>query len=318
MAFSLTNYGWECAACPPTTCPPTSLGAAGVINGYSTVKRFGTGVAGSSTTQLNLPKRVAAHPDGRVLIADMNRVVVCSLAADNILTHLGQVTLGVSQQPGVAVHPDGRVIISTFTRNQVDAYALSAGNVFTLLGTFGSGVRGSGTNQLSNPLGVAVHPDGRVLVADTDNSRIMVLSLDGSNNFAYLSQFSTDAPYSSTPEDVAVLPDGRVVVALNTYKLAVLSLSAGNVLAPLNAYITTGPPRGVATSPDGRILYANANDNKIEVLSLSVGNGFTQLGTFGTGVLGTGLNMLNSPRDVAVHPDGRVIIADYGNHQVLV
>jgi hypothetical protein len=88
-------------------------------------------------------------------------------------------------------------------RHQVQAI----GDGQETVATFGG--YGSGPGQFSSPQGIAAAPGGRVIVADTDNDRLQVLSYDGST--FTVTQIITAG--MSGPRDVAVDGWGRIAVA---------------------------------------------------------------------------------------------------------
>jgi len=86
---------------------------------------------------------------------------------------------------------------------------------FTVDGTYAGqwGEQGTGPGQLQRPEGIAVRPDGSVIVADTDNHRIECFSADGE----YQWRFGTRAGRSAAggfrgPHGVAVDSEGNLYV----------------------------------------------------------------------------------------------------------
>ena len=100
----------------------------------------------------------------------------------------------------------------------------------------GDGVRGhqdgaAAQAQFDFPRGLALLPDGRVLVVDRDNHRIRVLSADlqqvrtvaGDGGRGHQDGAAAQAQFNC-PDGLALLPDGRVlVVDLGNHRIRVLS-----------------------------------------------------------------------------------------------
>jgi len=187
---------------------------------------------------------------------------------------------------GVAVGADGSLFVADRDRHRVERIDAD-GKLMTLAGTGQAGARGDGgpasAAQLRRPSAVAALPDGSVLVADTGNHRIRVVSSTG--------QIRTVAgcrrPGSSGDS-------GRATRAC------------------LNA------PRGVATHPRGGFLIADTGNHRIRRVS-AAGRIVTVAGHT-AGFAGDGHSgrraRLHSPSGVAATPRGGLIIADTGNQRV--
>src|SRR5437879_5302356 len=91
------------------------------------------------------------------------------------------------------------------------------------------GSPGSGPGQFNRPWSVAIGPDGRIVVADTFNSRIQVFDAAGKFLFTFGREGFAPGEFLA-PEGVAVGPDGRIVVAdRNNDRIQVFD-AAGNFL----------------------------------------------------------------------------------------
>ena len=90
--------------------------------------------------------------------------------------------------PAMLFLPDGRVLVSDFSNHRIRVLSADLQQVSTVAGDGEEGDRDGAAAQAQflGPSGIAVLPDGRVLVADEDNNRIRMLS-------ANLQQVSTVA-----------------------------------------------------------------------------------------------------------------------------
>ena len=86
--------------------------------------------------------------------------------------------------------------------------------VFDPRGTFiyNFGRKGTEEGELCRPTGVAVTPEGRVIVADRDNHRMQIFSKEGKFISKFGSKGDGDGQLND-PHGVAVSRDGSVVVA---------------------------------------------------------------------------------------------------------
>ena len=79
------------------------------------------------------------------------------------------------------------------------------------------GSKGSDLNQLNDPEGIALSPDGRIFIADTANNRILVWDQDGKPLTSYGS-FGTRADWRNPPQfnhpaGVFVYPSNQIYVS---------------------------------------------------------------------------------------------------------
>jgi hypothetical protein len=138
------------------------------------------------------------------------------------------------------------------------------------------------TARLADPGGQAVLADGSVLVADTGNSRIRRVAPNG-----IITTVAGD-------ED-GLAGDGRPAAD------ALLSF-----------------PTDVAATPDGGYLIADAGNDRIRRVSAAgiiTTVAGTDRGFLGDGGPATGAR-LNTPRALALQPDGGILVADAGNDRI--
>jgi hypothetical protein len=143
------------------------------------------------------------------------------------------------------------------------------GDGLETVATFGG--YGSGPGEFSRPEGIAAAPGGRVVVADTGNDRLQVLSFDGST-FTVTQVITAGL---NGPRDVAIDPWGRIVVADSGNDLVRLFDPDGVLQAtfdqPDPPY--SGPfndPCGVAVERLGRIVVNDTGNWRIVTVSVDV------------------------------------------------
>ncbi|NPA69022.1 MAG: T9SS type A sorting domain-containing protein [Chlorobi bacterium] len=169
------------------TLPETNGVAADVVVGQSS---FTTSGSGTSSTELNGPYNVCFSPDGeKLLIADAK---------------------------------NNRVLIW----NSIPTSNGAAADVVVGQTDFTSSSSGTAANKLNSPTGIIVLPDGRLLVTDNGNNRVLIFNSIPEENGAsadvvigqpdFTSNSSgSDADELDSPWDCAYTPEGKLIISDN-------------------------------------------------------------------------------------------------------
>ncbi len=194
------------------------------------------------------------------------------------------------------------------------------------------------TAQFNAPSGIARTTDGRLFIADSDNHRIRVISADGATVSTYagdgvqnFADGSTTTANFRAPRGVALAADGRLFVAdegNNRIRVisadgATVSTYAGDGVQSFADGSTSTArfvfPSGVAVAADGRVFVADTINHRIRVISADGATVSTYAGSgFGFANGSTTTAGFSFPQSIAVAADGRVFVADAGNHRVRV
>ncbi|WP_327354748.1 NHL domain-containing thioredoxin family protein [Streptomyces sp. NBC_01304] len=240
--------------------------------------------------------------------------------------------------PGKAVLlPSGNLLVSDSTRHQLVELAADGE---TVVRRVGSGERGFGPDSFSEPQGLAVLPDGKVVVADTVNHALRtydpasgeVETVAGTGR-QWWQGSPTAGPARevdlSSPWDVAWF-DGLVWIAMaGVHQLWTYDPSDGTVAVAAgttNEGLVDGPageawfaqPSGLAVSADGERLWIADSETsalrwiaKDHVVRTAVGTG---LFDFGHRDGAAEQALLQHPLGVTALPDGSVAVSDTYNH----
>jgi hypothetical protein len=223
--------------------------------------------------------------------------------------------------------PDGRVLVADFIHHRIRVLSADLQQVRTVVGDGGNGHRdgAAAQAQFNSPRALALLADGRVLVADEDNNRIRLLSADlqqvttvaGDGGVGHQDGAAAQAQFNN-PRNLVLLSDGRVLVAdYWNHRIRMLSADLQQVSTVAGdgegaqrdgaaAQAQFNGPAGLAVLPDGRVLVADYNNNRIRVLSADL----QQVSTLTNAELRT-------PSALGLLPDGRLLVGGGNRIRVL-
>ncbi len=296
------------------------------------------------SAQLSSPVGVALAVDGSVYVADLGnhriRLVgtsggistVAGGASPTEFTGDGGPALGaqLNTPSSIAVAGDGTLYVADTDKSRIRRIDPN-GMITTVAGTGSNGFSGDGgpatSAQLYYPRGVALAPDGSLLIADTNNSRIRRLDPDGTISTVVGTGGlgaggegdggpATDA-ILGRPYGIAVAADGTIYIAdAYSYKVrrvapdGTISTVAGDPGRWLNI------PHAVAVGIDGTVFIADLDRirriNGDGSISVVAGD---QAGFGGDGGPAVSAR-LSSPYGLAVGMDGTLYIADTLNQRI--
>jgi glucose/arabinose dehydrogenase len=304
-----------------------------------------------ATAALAVPAAASAATSTISTAAGGGRLTsVCN--ADHTDCHLdfgdgGPATSAFMAMPwGVATMPDGGYVISDMNWSQVRRVSPN-GTLATIAGTNRNGFNGDGgpaTSALLNlPMGVAVQPDGGVLIADSNNHRIRRVSPagtittvagDGTEGFAGDGGRATAAELD-LPVDVAATRDGGFLIADygNDRIRRVSPAGAITTVAGTGAEGFSGDggpataaklgfPDSVSATADGGFLISDYEYNRVRRVSPTgtittvAGSGGLGQGAFAGDGGPASEARFDSISDAVETPDGGLLISDTGNNRV--
>ncbi|MBV9745428.1 MAG: hypothetical protein JO099_16830, partial [Acidobacteriia bacterium] len=156
----------------------------------------------------------------------------------------------------------------------------------TVTTVIGTGVKGYADNQVNNPYGMAIGPDGALYFCDVDNQRVRRLDL-------------------TTKQITTVAGDGQRAYRGDGGPAVAASLSA---------------PHELAFDSKGDLYFAERDNHVIRKVDMKTGIISTVAGTGTAGFSGDGgparQAQLRQPHCVLFDRDGTLLICDLGNHRI--
>ncbi|MBY0486466.1 MAG: DUF11 domain-containing protein, partial [Flavobacteriaceae bacterium] len=228
-----------------------------------------------------------------------NASVVVGKTGFTACSYTGVSASSINNSNGVAFSPDGtKLIVTDFGNNRVLIWntipTVNGQNADVVLGqpNFTSNNVGVSATAMNGPTGVFVSSDGRLLVADRGNHRILI--------------WNSIPTSTNAPADVVV---GQTV----------FSSPGGGSSAT-----TMLNPWGVCVAPNGKLLVADSANNRVLVWNtVPTANGAAADVVIGQSIMvtsgaGTSTTSFNAPIGVTVSPSGILAIGEFGNSRVVV
>ena len=212
------------------------------------------------------PVYVALDPEGRVYVSDRQAGTVHRYSPEG--SYLGKLDPpGGSWAPlALGFDPQGNLLATNVSPGKHGVVVLSPEG--RLLQQFGE--EGAGEGQFSYPNGVVVDRRGRLLVADSNNGRVMVLTQDGKTLWSL--GRGGGAITMGLPRGLAVDDRDRLYV-VDTMNHDVLVFDLGEQEAKLLFTLGDqgikdgqfGFPNGIALDRNGRLYIADRENNRVQV-----------------------------------------------------
>ncbi len=280
----------------------------------------------------------------RVDMQTGNSVVVAGNGTAGFSGDGGPATEAQLQGPaGITLVADGAIIIADTGNHRVRLVDLSTGLISTIAGTGEAGFFGDGgpatAAKLNSPTAVLRDPGGRLFIADTGNHRVReivgtnIRTLVGGGTEGLGDGLPLTRAQLSNPGGLAVDLEGRLLIAdTGHHRVRRARLTDNNIttvagngqnglsdggLATSSAFSS---PWGVAVDSSGAILIADSGNNRIRRVHPTTGIVTFVVGAWPGGFGGDGgpptSALIAEPLALALDDQGRLLIADTGNHRV--
>lgn len=355
-------FGWmgQAQIVPPPYIQGATIETVAGIRGIS---GYNADAIPALEAKLNQPRDVAFLSPHSLLIADTNNHRVRRLDLDTGIIHgfagngINSVTgnkklameASVASPKGLAVDPNGTVYIATLHQIRVVYNAKSDGpHVIDLfagvrLGDLGDGGVPAREAEFSTLGGLAVEPDGSLLVADTGNNKLRRIKKVGQEWFVYTVAGTGIAGEMgdggdprlaelSAPTDVAVFPTGEIFITEKfSNRVRMIKNNIITTVYDWRQFAKFKRPLGIAAFHDLFLYFGGedqyvyrvnlfesridpiVSDNSVIQDELVAGNGFTGSSGDYKDVM---ISQVNYPSGMDVDPKGNLYIADWYNFTI--
>lgn len=274
------------------------------------------------------PFGVAAR-GGIVYFSDGQNGKIIRITSDGVSSTFAE---GLDTPSGIAFGPDGNLIVAdagSHTIKSIDA----DGKVVVIAGTEDRSGKTDGVALASTfnaPVGVAVHADGRIFVADTYNDRIRVIERGEVKTLAggetgYADGVGTEARFD-TPAGITLLQDKLIVADTGNRRIRgvefdgrVVTLT-GNGTGELRDGLLSNAdfvqPTAVTSDVDGGIFVADGN--AIRRISLGPIPFVATISNSARGLRdgSASQSRFNRPSGLVIDNNGSLVVADSENRLV--
>lgn len=215
-----------------------------------------------------LPEWTSGHPidlcqtpEGHYLVADTHYMRILEFDSEGFeIRRFGEGS-GLELVRGIDIAPDGTIFVASYgERDRIFRFTREG----QLLDVWGE--RGDDPDQFLRPEGLAVAPDGSVLVVDCGHQRILRFSAAG-ELLQQIGGPGTEPGQFAVPFDVDVLSDGTILVVDRSGCLLQVFSAEGDCLAQYG-----GLGRGSGQLHEPRGISAKLHSGEIEIFIADTGN----------------------------------------------
>jgi DNA-binding beta-propeller fold protein YncE len=285
------------------------------------------GFEGKGPVEFNQPEDILVTSDGRIVVADQrnNRIQVLTREGDFIKfipqldksdessqANFNKLQKLLIKPTGIALDSDNNLYVTSQDTHSIIIINLETGQLINSIGK-----QGKGQGQLSSPMDIDVHSDGRIAVAEWRNRRVQILDHEGNCLNEVIYNEETSRGYKAVaPRGVFWTIEGYLIVAYPLYHQVVCwNIDKGEVLW---RYGIKGNKRGALNNPS---YVANSNKGNF-LISDTLNHRIVEISRDGKYVRnypirkGSAPGRLISPRGLALSPEETLVVSDQGNNRI--
>ena len=245
--------------------------------------------------KFNTPSTIVFDRERNLLVADSGTSTIkrLNLTSGEVTTVAGvenkrgfadgQAAQALFNSPvGIALGKDGRIYVADTYNDRIRL--IENGNVSTLAGNLRGYADGPGTDALfDTPCGLAVMPDGTLLIADTGNRRLRAIATNGTvttaagtgiqdlaDGFPLASGFVEPTGVTVDSNGVVYVTDGNTIRVIGHRTLPVVETISGTRRGYADGNLKESRlnrPSGLAVDGAGNLFVADADNQVVRVLT---------------------------------------------------
>ncbi|XP_001606986.2 E3 ubiquitin-protein ligase TRIM71 isoform X2 [Nasonia vitripennis] len=268
------------------------------------------------TDNLCRPWGVTCDKEGNIVVADRSNNRIQIFRQDGSLIRRfgkhGKGPVEFDRPAGVAVDGRRRIIVADKDNHRIQVLTIEGQYLLSF------GERGSRCGQFNYPWDVAVNSECQIAVSDTRNHRVQLFSAEG----IFLRKYGFEATpnvwkHFDSPRGVAFDPQGNLIVTdFNNHRVVMVEPDYLNVRVVVpesyNGVKQFLRPQGLIVDDEGNYIISDSRHHRIQIFN-SAGVLKWKYGKYGTG-----LDELDRPSGIALTPDGRIVVVDFGNNRVML
>ena len=264
----------------------------------------------------NFPWGVVCGPNNEIIVTMSHKLLVLDQKKLKVLKEYGSEGAGQGQfcgPAGIAVHSTTNATVHVLAVSDCRNHRIQKFSYFqsdaTITALAVIGKKGVKDLEFNMPRGLAFMTDGSLIICDSENHRIQIISRNSKFIRSFGKKGSAPGQFNE-PYDVAVHGYNFIVVTDRLNHRVQCFTMDGQFTATLNI-ASNQFPRGVFVAADQSVIITAGSAGSDKILVIKGGEKLISFGKKGREP-----GEFNLPMGVTMDTDGRVVVADHWNKRI--
>ena len=264
----------------------------------------------------NFPWGVVCGPNNEIIVTMSHKLLVLDQKKLKVLKEYGSEGAGQGQfcgPAGIAVHSTTNATVHVLAVSDCRNHRIQKFSYFqsdaTITALAVIGKKGVKDLEFNMPRGLAFMTDGSLIICDSENHRIQIISRNSKFIRSFGKKGSAPGQFNE-PYDVAVHGYNFIVVTDRLNHRVQCFTMDGQFTATLNI-ASNQFPRGVFVAADQSVIITAGSAGSDKILVIKGGEKLISFGKKGRKP-----GEFNLPMGVTMDTDGRVVVADHWNKRI--